>query len=66
MTELIIGTAFLAVGVLAIMLFLIGTLINCLTDFSTNLDIIGCWLFVLWLGLILISLFVGLIIVLWR
>lgn len=61
----IIATIFIAWFLIGLALLLIGSFINGCTNHLTNIDVIGSWLLSLLLGVIVISVFVGLIILIW-
>lgn len=61
----IIVTVFIVWFLVGLALFLIGSFINGCTNHLTNIDVIGSWLLLLLLGVIVISVSVGLIILIW-
>lgn len=66
----IIATVFIVWFLVGFILISIGSFINGCTNHITNIDEIGCWLleFLLgfFMGAVVISIFVGLIILIWR
>jgi hypothetical protein len=58
----IIATIFIAWFLIGLMLTSIGSFINGCTNHITNIDEIGYWLLGILLGAVVISIFVGLII----
>lgn len=61
----IIATVFIVWFLVGLTLFLIGSFINGCTNHITNIDEIGCGLLAVLLGAVVISFFVGFIILVW-
>lgn len=66
MIEQIIATVFIVWFFAGLILTSIGSFINGFTNHITNIDEIGCWFLGLLLVVVVISVFVGLIILIWK